>query len=224
MTMRISVQIDSAAAQAQLRRWGGEFRDKVKKAVSRAIASEAVELKQDVRSHVASQMAVVKKSFLKGFSAKVLDKDQNSSFQRLPALYVGSRIPWSGMHETGGLIAGRMLIPLNGRVGRKRFKAQVAELMRGGNAYFIKNSKGNIVLMAQNITTGIKEHDRPLAGFKRRYRKAEGIKRIKRGADIPIAVLVPKVVLKKRIDVERLVAGRIPRLAAEVERQISTVD
>ena len=53
--MRISVQIDSAAAQAQLRRLGGEFRDKVKKAVSRAIASEAVELKQDVRSHVASQ-------------------------------------------------------------------------------------------------------------------------------------------------------------------------
>ena len=218
--MKIRVQIDSAAAQAQLRRWGGEFRDKVKKAVSRAIASEALELKQDVRSHVASQMAVVKKSFLKGFSAKVLDKDPN----RLPALYVGSRIPWSGMHETGGQIAGRMLIPLNGRVGRKRFKAQVAELMRGGNAYFIKNAKGNIVLMAQNITTGIKEHDRPLAGFKRRYRKAEGIKRIKRGADIPIAVLVPKVVLKKRIDVEKLVAGRIPRLAAAVEKQISTVD
>ena len=222
--MRISVQIDSAAAQAQLRRWGGEFRDKVKKAVSRAIASEAVELKQDVRSHVASQMAVVKKSFLKGFTAKVLDKDQNPSFQRLPALYVGSRIPWSGMHETGGQIAGRMLIPLNGRVGRKRFKAQVGELMRGGNAFFLKNAKGNIVLMAQNITTGIKEHDRPLAGFKRRYRKAEGVKRLKRGADIPIAVLVPKVVLKKRLDVERLVAGRIPRLAAAVEKQISTVD
>jgi hypothetical protein len=35
---------------------------------------------------------------------------------------------------------------------------------------------------------------------------------------------VPKVALKKRLDVERLVAGRIPRLAAEVERQISTVD
>jgi hypothetical protein len=52
-------------------------------------------------------MTVVKKSFLKGFTAKVLDKDPN----RLPALYVGSRIPWSGMHETGGQIAGRMLIP-----------------------------------------------------------------------------------------------------------------
>lgn len=214
--MRISIRIDSAAGNAQLRRWGGEFRTKVQKAVERAMRTEATEIKDDVRGHVAGQMAVVRKSFLKGFTAKVLAKDPN----RLPALYVGSRIPWSGMHESGGQIGGRMLIPLHGRVGRKRFKAQVAELMRGGNAYFIKNAKGNIVLMAENI----KEHDRPLSGFKRRYRKAEGVKRLKRGADIPIAVLVPKVVLKKRLNVERLVAGRIPRLSAAVEREISVID
>ena len=214
--MRISIRIDSAAGNAQLRRWGGEFRAKVQKAVERAMRTEATEIKDDVRAHVAGQMSVVRKSFIKGFTAKVLAKDP----KRLPALYVGSRIPWSAMHETGGQIAGRMLIPLHGRVGRKRFKAQVAELMRGGNAYFIKNAKGNIVLMAENI----KEHDRPLSGFKRRYRKAEGVKRLKRGADIPIAVLVPKVVLKKRLNVERLVAGRIPRLSAAVEREISVVD
>ena len=217
--MRISVRIDSKAAQAQLRRWGGEFREKVQKAVARGIASEAAELKEDVRSHVAGQMTVVKKSFVKGFTAKVLDKDKN----RLPALYVGSRIPWSGIHERGGVIGGRMLIPLHGRVGRKRFKAQIAELMRGGNAYFIKNAKGNIVLMAENI----KEHDRPLSGFKRRYRKsmrrAEGIKRLKRGSDIPIAVLVPRVQLKKRLSVERLVAGRIPRLSAAVEQSLNQI-
>jgi len=214
--MRISIRIDSVAGNAQLRRWGGEFRAKVQKAVERAIRTEATEIKDDLRGHVAGQMSVVRKSFLKGFTAKVLAKDPN----RLPALYVGSRIPWSGMHESGGQIGGRMLIPLHGRVGRKRFKAQVAELMRGGNAYFIKNAKGNIVLMAENI----KEHDQPLSGFKRRYRKAEGVKRLKRGADVPIAVLVPKVVLKKRLNVERLVAGRIPRLSAAVEREISTVD
>ena len=184
--------------------------------MSRAIASETVELKQDVRSHVAGEMSVIKKSFLKGFTAKVLDKDPT----RLPALYVGSRIPWSGMHERGGLIAGRMLIPLHGRVGRKRFKAQIAELMRGGNAYFIKNAKGNLVLMAENI----KEHDRPLSGFKRRYRKAEGIKKLKRGADVPIAVLVPRVQLKKRLNIERMVAGRIPRLSVAIEKQLRQVD
>jgi hypothetical protein len=213
--MRISIRIDSAAGNAQLRRWGGEFRTKVQKAVERAIRTEATEINDDVRGHVAGQMAVVRKSFLKGFTAKVLAKDP----KRLPALYVGSRIPWSGMHESGGQIGGRMLIPLHGRVGRKRFKAQVAELMRGGNAYFIKNAKGNIVLMAENI----KEHDRPLSGFKRRYRKAEGVKRLKRGADIPIAVLVPKVVLKKRLNVERLVAGRIPRLSAAVEQSLNQI-
>lgn len=214
--MRITVRIDSKAAQAQLRRWGGEFRHKVKKAVARGMAREAAELKQSVRSHVTGQMTVVKKSFIKGFTAKVLDKDKN----RLPALYVGSRIPWSGMHERGGVIGGRMLIPLHGRVGRKRFKAQIAELMRGGNAYFIKNAKGNIVLMAENI----KEHDRPLSGFKRRYRKAEGVKKLKRGADVPIAVLVPRVQLRKRLSVERIVAGRIPRLSAAIERELRRVD
>ena len=214
--MKISLHIDSAAAQANLRRWGGEFQDKVKKAVARAMRAEATEIKQEVRSQVASQMAVVKNSFLKGFNAKVLDQDPN----RLPALYVGSRIPWSGIHEKGGSISAKMLIPLHGRVGRKRFKAQIAELMRGGNAYFIKNAKGNIVLMAENI----KEHDRPLAGFKSRYRKAEGVKRIKRGADIPIAVLVPRVQLKKRLDIERLVAGRVPRLAVAIEKQIQTLN
>ncbi|MBL0422461.1 hypothetical protein JI739_19090 [Ramlibacter sp. AW1] len=207
--MKISIRIDSVAAQAHLRRWGGEFREQVRKAVARAIATEATDIKQEVREHVAGKMAVAKKSFLKGFTAKVLAKDT----KRLPALYVGSRIPWSGVHETGGQIGGRMLIPLHGRVGRKRFKAQVAELMRGGNAYFVKNAKGNIVLMAENI----QEHERPLAGFKRRYRKAEGVKRIKRGADVPIAVLVPRVVMKRRLDVRRLVAGRVPRLAAQIE-------
>ena len=213
--MKISFRIDSSAAQAQLRRWGGEFRDKVKKAVAKAMAKEAIEIKSEVREQVASQLTVVKKTFLKGFSAYVIDKDKT----RLPALYVGSRIPWVGMHEKGGTISAKMLIPLHGRVGRKRFKAQIAELIRGGNAYFIKNAKGNVVLMAENI----KEHARPLAGFKRRYRKAEGIQRLKRGADIPIAVLVPRVMLKKRIDIERLVLRRIPRLAMEVESQIRTV-
>lgn len=210
--MKIYLRMDSAAARAQLRRWGNEFRDKTKKAVAQALKQEATQIREAVRRHVGSQLRVVKKGFLKGFTAKVMDKDQT----RLPALFVGSRIPWAGMHERGGRIEKKMLIPLHGRVGRKRFKAQVDELMRGGNAFFVKNARGNIVLMAENI----KEHDRPLAGFKRRYRKAEGIKRLKRGHSVPIAVLVPRVALKKRLDVKRLVVARVPELVAEVEKRL----
>lgn len=138
----------------------------------------------------------------------MLDKDKNL----LPALYVGSRILWSGIHERGGSISGRMLIPLHGRVGRKRFKAQIAELMRGGNAYFIKNAKGNIVLMAENI----KEHDRPLGGFRCRYRKAEGQEIEARGRHSYCSAGATRAA-QKRLNVERLVAGRVPRLAAAIE-------
>ena len=215
--MKMAIRIDSTAAQAQLRRWGGEFRTQVQQAVKRAITREASEIREDVRRHVGSQMTVVRRFFLKGFTAKVLARDPN----RLPALYVGSRISWAGMHEFGGTITtGRLLIPLHGRVGRKRFKAQIAELMRGGNAYFVQGRQGNLVLMAENL----REHDRPLAGFKRRYRQAAGLKRLQRGADIPIAVLVPRVVLRKRLDIARLVAGRLPRLAAAIETQIRRID
>ena len=214
--MKISLSIDSAAAKAQLRQWGGEFREKVKVATAKAITAQAVEINTEVRAHVMAHMAVVKKSFLRAFTARMINKDPT----RLPALYVGAKVDWAGMHEYGGQIGAKMLIPLHGRVGRKQFKAQIAQLMRGGNAYFIKNAKGNIVLMADNI----KEHAQPLAGFKRRYRKAEGIKRIKRGADIPIAVLVPRVVIKKRLNVEKLVEARIPQLGIAIENQISTVD
>lgn len=214
--MKFIIQSNSVAAKAQLRRWGGEFREKVKQAAERALTAEAAELKKEVRAHIAGQMSVVRKSFLKGFTAKVLNKDP----KRLPALYVGSGIPWALVHETGGQITGRLLIPLHGRAGRKRFKKQVAELMRGGNAYFIKNAKGNIVLMAENIS----EHDRTLSGFKRRYRKSIGIKRLKRGADVPIAVLVPRVVLKKRLDIRGLISGRVSRLEAAVDRQIGAID
>ena len=85
--------------------------------------------------------------------------------------------------------------------------------MRGGKAYFIKKG-GKVILMAENL----KEHDRPLAGLKRRYRKAEGIKRLKRGADIPIAILVPRVTLRKRLNVERVVRQQLPALERAIQR------
>ena len=109
-----------------------------------------------------------------------------------------------------------MLIPINGRVGRKQFKAYVEELMRSGNAYFIKRG-GKTILMAENI----KENDRPLAGFKRRHRKAEGIKRLKRGADIPIAMLARRVIVPKRLDVAEVVRSRVPQLVAAIQTEIA---
>lgn len=210
--MKLDVHIDTAQARAQLRRWGGAFLQSARPAVERALRSQSAPLKADLRAHVASAFTVKRRGFVQAFTTRIYARDT----RRLPALWVGSRIPWAGIHETGGSISGRMLIPLHGRVGRKRFKAQVNELMRGGNAYFVKGKNGSAVLMAENI----REHDHPLAGFKRRYRKAEGIKRLKRGQDIPIAVLVRRVTLRKRLDVMRLVQRHIAPLSVAVQREL----
>ncbi len=207
----LSIRLDTSHVRSSGLLDGAAFVQRLHKAVGKAMRAEAKVIQASVRSHVTGQLKVVKKSFLKGFGAKVLDQDPN----RLPGMVIRSRIPWAGMHEYGGTISGKMLIPINGRIGRKRFKAYVDELMRGGNAYFIKKN-GKAILMAENI----KEHDRPLAGFKRRYRKAEGIKRLKRGADIPIAVLVSKVTLRKQLDVEGLVRRRIPALLETIQRSL----
>ncbi len=208
--------MNSAEAQAQLRTWGGQLRPKVREAARRALAQQQTPLKQEVRDRVAGELKVVKRAFLKGFTTAVYDRDPN----RLPALYVGSRVPWAGIHEAGGQISGKLLIPLYGaRMGPKTFKAMITRLIAGGNAWFMKNSKGHTVLMAENIG----EHDKLLRNAKRRYRKAEGIKRLKRGADVPIAVLVPRVTLRQRLDIRRLVEARTSRIADAIQKQLAAI-
>lgn len=214
--MRITLRTDTRALAAQLRQTGAEVQAQARRAAQNALRDEAAGLREEVRRHVGNRMTVARKSFLKAFTAKVLAQDPS----RYPALYVGSKIPWSGIHESGGTISGKLLIPLHGRVGRKTFKAQVDALIRSGNAYFVRNAKGHVVLMAENLA----ENDKPLAGFKRRYRKNAGIKRLKRGADIPIAVLVPKVTLRKRLDLESVVKGRLPKLSEAVRQSILSIE
>lgn len=214
--MRISVRIDSANARARLRQWGGEIMARSRQAAAKALQAEARDMRSAVQTHVAGRLNVARRVFLGGFATKVYAQKPD----RFPQLHVYSSIKWAGIHETGGTINGRMLIPLHGRVGTKRFYAQISYLMRSGNAFFIKNAKGHIVLMAKNLP----ENDDTLAGFKQRYRKAAGIKQLKRNHDIPIAVLVPRVTLRKRLDIERLVAVRVPRMATAIENALGKLD
>ena len=162
---------------------------------------------------------VNKRGFVRSMRAKVLSRDP----QRFPALYVGSKIPWLGMHVTGGTISGpkRMLIPLlpeHKRMGRKAFGRVIDGLMAAGNAFFIRKGS-TVILMAENI----KDNRRELVRFKQAERGRTGAKSIKRGQEIPIAVLVPSVTLSRRLDLEGAVARRLPALAAAIERELSKV-
>jgi hypothetical protein len=129
---------------------------------------------------------------------------------------VGSRIPWLGIHTHGGTVAGRMLIPLlPTRIGPKRFKAVIDGLMRSGNAFFVEKD-GRVLLMAENL----RENAAQLNRFKRAERERSGVKRLQRGQEIPIAVLVRQVDLKRRFDLVAGVRGALPKLAAAIRHEL----
>lgn len=139
--------------------------------------------------------------------------------EKFPALMIGSKIPWLGIHVRGGTIGGKLLIPLlpeHQRMGRKAFRRVVDGLMRAGNAFFIKKN-GRVILMAESI----KENTAELRRFKRAERGRTGAKSVKRGQEIPIAVLVPRVTLRGRFNLSGIVKSQLPRLAATIERQLA---
>ncbi len=110
------------------------------------------------------------------------------------------------------------LLPQHRRIGRKAFARVIDALMRSGNAWFVEKN-GQQILMAENIA----ENARPLARFRSAERERTGAKRLKRGQEIPVAVLVRRVTLKKRFDLTRSVRVDLPRLTAAIRKAMSKV-
>jgi len=88
----------------------------------------------------------------------------------------------------------------------------VRRLIAQGNAHF-SNVRGKVILFAENLP----DSSRDLARFKRGLRRAIGGGRIKRSADVPIAVLVPYVRLRARLKVQETVQRSLPIVAASIE-------
>ncbi len=155
-----------------------------------------------MQAHVARRLQTKRRGFVTSFRHRVYARDK----RRPPLLILGSSIPWVGLHERGGSIAGRMLIPFGPHIGRQRFRQIIDALMRAGNAWFQRSPNGRVFLFAENIP----ENAKPLARFKRAHRQRHQLKSLKRGATIPIAELVSRVQLRRRLDVVALVRARLP--------------
>ena len=100
-------------------------------------------------------------------------------------------------------------------MGPKQFAKVVDALMRSGNAFFIKKG-GKVILMAENI----QENSRQLSRFKKAERGRTGTKKIKRGQEVPIAVLVKRVNLKRRLGLVDAVQSSLPGLAQAIENAL----
>lgn len=213
--LKISLTTSGLLDKGELAAWTRSRREAIHKAVGLGMRESSRSLTDALRTRMQSDLAIRKPAFLRSMRAKVLDRDPS----RLPALLVGSRVSWLGVHVRGATLTGKMLIPLTEsgrRMGRKAFARVIDTLMRSGNAWFIRKG-GKVILMAENI----KENASALTRFKRAERQRTGAKSIKRGQEIPIAVLVPRVTLKRRFDFDGTVRRAMPQLAQFINRYLN---
>ena len=214
--MKLSLTTSGLLDPQRLDSWIPEKRRAIRKAVEAGMKSAGKEIAQTVQSRMQAAFKVRKVGFVRSMRHKLYA----GSPEKFPALLIGSKIPWLGIHMRGGTIAGRMLIPLlpeHQRLGRKAFRRVIDGLMRTGNAFFIQKN-GKVILMAEVI----KENTAELRRFKRAERGRTGAKSIKRGQEIPIAVLVPTVTLRGRLDLPGIVRSQRPKLSASILQQLNT--
>ena len=197
--------------------WQNDTHKAIRASVSRAMRASGREIAERVRSDMRSSFRTVSPKFLRSMQSKVFDRKPT----RFPALYVGSKVSWLGIHEAGGTVRGQMLIPLlteQKRIGRRAFARVVDALMRSGNAWFVEKN-GQRILMAANVP-GLAA---PLARFRRAERERAGVRRLRRGQEIPIALLVRRVTLRKRFDLARSVRLELARLSQAVRKAMAGV-
>ena len=217
--MKVSLTQEGLLDPRKLEAWTRRKQQSIHQAMNRAMRAQRQPMQAAAQGAMQSAFKVRKRAFVRSMRAKVYDRDKT----RMPALYVGSKIPWLGIHVTGGTIQGpkKLLIPLlpeHQRIGRKAFRQVIQRLMAAGNAYFIE--KGDrVILMAEVIP----ENAGVLRRFKRAERARTGAKSIKRGQEIPIAVLVPSVQIKRRLDFEGTVRRRMPDLARTIQHELDRV-
>jgi hypothetical protein len=213
--VRLTLTTTGLLDPRQLSAWSAERRRAIHAAVAKGMQTGGREVRDAARAEMRSAFTVKRNSFVSSMGVKVFDKKP----EQLPALRVGSKISWLGLHEKGGSVSGNLLIPLlPGRIGPKRFRQIVDSLMRSGNAYFIKKN-GRVLLMAENI----KENGSQLTRFKRAERGRTGAKQTKRGQEIPIAVLVKRVDLKRRLNLVGGVQRALPALAQAIQKELGKV-
>lgn len=215
--MKIDLVAEGLLDRRRFKAWQMDTHKAIHSAVARSMRDSGKLMAERVRGEMRGSFRAANPKFLRSLHAKVFDRKTNA----LPALYLGSKVPWLGIHERGGSIQGRMLIPLlpqHRRIGRRAFARVIDALLRSGNAWFIEKN-GQHILMAENIA----ENARPLTRFRRAERERTGAKRLRRGQEIPVAVLVRRVSLKKRFDLNRAVRVELPRLTAAIGKAISRV-
>jgi hypothetical protein len=85
----------------EFRAWTAERQRDIHAAVARGFRESGREVATQARAQMQSALQIKRPSFVKSLRATVWDQRPD----RLPALRIGSRVPWLGIHERGGVIS-----------------------------------------------------------------------------------------------------------------------
>ena len=184
--LKISLTTSGLLDKSTLEAWARQKRTAIHQVVATGMRAGGKEITEAVRHQMRRDFSVKKPAFVNSLRPKVYDRNPD----KLPALLIGSRIPWLGIHVRGGTLSGRMLIPLTEegrRIGRRAFKRVIEALLRSGNAYFIRKN-GQVILMAENL----KENTSVLSRSNGPNGTAPGRNRSGAGRKFPLPCWCPK--------------------------------
>lgn len=211
--MKLKISATGLFRKSEFNEWDRDLWKSTREAVGQGMTEGAKPIVEKVRRNAAQ----IFKLSGKRLTTSLRHKLHNKKPDRLPAIEIGSNVPWLGIHEEGGTIRGPLLIPLNQpkRIGRKAFRRIVDALDRAGNLHFVKKG-GQVLLFAEQIG----ENSRVLSRFRKSHRAATGQKRIKRGTELLIGVLVPQVTLRARLGLGRTIVSNLDQIVTAVERRL----
>lgn len=222
--MPCSAEFGGLFLSSERAKWQEDKTKKVNKAIRMAMFDARPKVQELLSSHLQAKLKIRKSSFAKTYKPYI----QYSDALRPPVLVFTPKAGWLSAHETGAEINGGgkgVLIPINtrktklgnGRIGYKAFKRIIQELASQGNLNFVK-VRGKVLVYAE--TAAAKEGGRDRL---RRYGKRVSADRYNRkaSAEIPIAVLVPKVTLRRRLQIKELSDSKlVPLVRGLIQKQL----
>jgi hypothetical protein len=203
---------------AELTAWKSKLKQGIHDAVKTGMNVGGAPVAAAVRFDVSVQLKIKSKGFLNSFKHKVLDRYPKS----LPALLIGSKVPWSGIHQHGGTIRGPLIIPLNvGRPGWTAWTNLLNSLFSSKQAFW-KEMGGKVLLFTTKA--GIAQANARISSrFWVRFKNPTKGLRIGAHQAVLIGMLMPRVQLRQRIRIEQIARANLGLIASAIKTELNKV-
>lgn len=199
--LKIKTKVSGILNVKGVNKYGENINKKIRDSFLLSVKQTVKDTKEEMKKNAQNIFNVKKKAFLNTFTAKIYNQKKD----KLPSILFYQKINWFKIHETGGVITGKMVVPFdNGskKLGQKKWKELLASLKRNKQSFF-KNINGKVILFAISN----RNNSRNLNTYKKNFKTLKSINRLKSGTAIPIGVMVSTIRMKRKYNFTKIVAN-----------------